>query len=213
MAPHPLLVSGWSREMRSAIVSIRARAVPSDAPRVSLATAKLIEWKFRFNVVAFHVSGVHSWVPKKSRLVDAGTIKTRLYVMLRGSLPELTPFFARGPVDDVANHRLAVRAVKIYADGALGSRGAALLEPYADEPATTVQLSGIWQKYSEQDPQGHYGEPTLQQVVQTFGLVPGFAPLPLRAIRRESSTSAPSAGCTFPTGTIPGKTTTLLPNL
>ena len=28
--------------------------------------------------------------------------------MLRGSLPELTPFFARGPVDDFANHRLAV---------------------------------------------------------------------------------------------------------
>ena len=76
-----------------------------------------------------------------TRLVDAGTIKTRLYVMLRGSLPELTPFFARGPVDDAANHRLAVRAVKIYADGALGSRGAALLEPYADEPATTGLLT------------------------------------------------------------------------
>src|SRR6185503_15275776 len=74
------------------------------------------------------------------RLIDAATIKTRLYVMLRGSLPELTPFFARGPVDDVANHRLVVRAVKIYADGALGSRGAALLEPYSDEPATTGLL-------------------------------------------------------------------------
>jgi predicted amidohydrolase YtcJ len=74
------------------------------------------------------------------RLIEAGTIKTRLYVMLRGSLSELTPFFARGPVNDVANHRLAVRSVKIYADGALGSRGAAMLEPYADEPATTGLL-------------------------------------------------------------------------
>jgi len=74
------------------------------------------------------------------RLVDAGAIKTRLYVMLRGSLPELTPFFARGPVRDDASHRLVVRAVKIYADGALGSRGAALLEPYADEPTTTGLL-------------------------------------------------------------------------
>jgi len=74
------------------------------------------------------------------RLIEAGAIKTRLYVMLRGSLAELTPFFARGPVSDFANHRLAVRAVKIYADGALGSRGAALLEPYADEPATTGLL-------------------------------------------------------------------------
>ena len=74
------------------------------------------------------------------RLIEVGTIKTRLYVMLRGSLSELTPFFARGPVNDVANHRLAVRSVKIYADGALGSRGAAMLEPYADEPATTGLL-------------------------------------------------------------------------
>jgi len=74
------------------------------------------------------------------RLIEAGAIKTRLYVMVRGSLAELTPFFARGPINDFANHRLAVRAVKIYADGALGSRGAALLEPYTDEPATTGLL-------------------------------------------------------------------------
>lgn len=75
------------------------------------------------------------------RLIEAGTIKTRLYVMLRGSLRELTPFFERGPVVDFANHRMAVRAVKIYADGALGSRGAALLEPYSDEPATSGLLT------------------------------------------------------------------------
>lgn len=74
------------------------------------------------------------------RLIEAGAIKTRLYVMLRGSLAELAPVFARGPVNDFANHRLAVRAVKVYADGALGSRGAALLEPYADEPTTTGLL-------------------------------------------------------------------------
>jgi predicted amidohydrolase YtcJ len=71
------------------------------------------------------------------RLIDAGAIKTRLYVMLRGSLPDLTPFFTARPILDPANHRLVVRAIKIYVDGALGSRGAALLEPYADEPTTT----------------------------------------------------------------------------
>src|SRR5439155_21018489 len=37
----------------------------------------------------------------------------------------------------------------------------------ADEPSTTVNLSGVWQKYSEQDPNGIYGEPTLAQVTQT----------------------------------------------
>ena len=42
---------------------------------------------------------------------------------------------------DYGNHRLAVRAIKVVADGALGSRGAAMLEPYADEPATTGLLT------------------------------------------------------------------------
>ena len=53
----------------------------------------------------------------------------------------MTPFLERGPLADFANHRLAVRAVKIYADGALGSRGAALLEPYSDEPTTSGLLT------------------------------------------------------------------------
>jgi predicted amidohydrolase YtcJ len=74
------------------------------------------------------------------RLIDAGKLKTRLYVMLSGTLAQLMPFFQKGPVTDYANHHLAVRAIKVYADGALGSRGAALLEPYADEPSNSGQL-------------------------------------------------------------------------
>jgi predicted amidohydrolase YtcJ len=40
----------------------------------------------------------------------------------------------------IENPRLTVRGVKLYADGALGSRGAALLEPYSDEPDNTGLL-------------------------------------------------------------------------
>lgn len=75
------------------------------------------------------------------RLIDAGKLKTRLYVMIRGPLDTLTPFFQRGPVTDYAQHHLAVRAIKIVADGALGSRGAAMLEPYSDEPGTVGLLT------------------------------------------------------------------------
>ena len=71
------------------------------------------------------------------RLIDAGKLKTRLYVMLRGPLSMLEPEFKKGPVINYGGHRLSVRAIKIGADGALGSRGAALLEPYSDEPSTT----------------------------------------------------------------------------
>jgi predicted amidohydrolase YtcJ len=42
----------------------------------------------------------------------------------------------RGPEIDRAASRLTVRSVKVFADGALGSRGAALLEPYSDMPGT-----------------------------------------------------------------------------
>jgi hypothetical protein len=71
------------------------------------------------------------------RLIDAGTLKTRLYVMLRGPLSMLEPEFKKGPLINYRGHRLSVRAIKIGADGALGSRGAALLEPYSDEPSTS----------------------------------------------------------------------------
>ena len=96
----------------------------------------------RVGITTVHDAGADSdTVEAYKRLTEDGRIKTRLYVMLRGTLRELTPFFERGPLTDFANHHLAVRAIKIYADGALGSRGAALLEPYADEPATTGLLT------------------------------------------------------------------------
>ena len=56
---------------------------------------------------------------------------TRVYIMLTGL--NTVDWFTRGPLID-PEHRLTVRAVKLVADGALGSRGAALNEDYADEP-------------------------------------------------------------------------------
>ncbi len=67
------------------------------------------------------------------RLIDQGKLKTRLYVMLAGSLDTLKEEFKKGPIKDYKQRRLSVQAIKIVADGALGSRGAALLGPYADE--------------------------------------------------------------------------------
>jgi hypothetical protein len=66
-------------------------------------------------------------------VADAGQLKTRLYVMLAAPAPgaSLPP-----PLIGHASHLLTVRAVKLVADGALGSRGAALHAPYSDEPGT-----------------------------------------------------------------------------
>jgi len=66
-------------------------------------------------------------------LAAAGDLPIRAYVMLEGSEPELLEqWFKSGP-DTTTDDHLVVRCVKMYADGALGSRGAALLEPYADD--------------------------------------------------------------------------------
>jgi predicted amidohydrolase YtcJ len=65
-----------------------------------------------------------------------GALGVRVYVMLDGSDAELLGNeLPSGPWVS-SDGMLAVRAVKLYADGALGSRGAWLSAPYSDEPAT-----------------------------------------------------------------------------
>jgi predicted amidohydrolase YtcJ len=57
--------------------------------------------------------------------------------MIRASDSVLNAFLQRGPQKALYEGRLWIRAIKITADGALGSRGAALLEPYSDDPGNT----------------------------------------------------------------------------
>ncbi|HEY8551121.1 MAG TPA: amidohydrolase [Vicinamibacterales bacterium] len=92
----------------------------------------------RLGITTVHDAGVPgTLVDLYRKLVDDGRLQTRLYVMLRMPLAQLRPFFEKGPIVGYGGGRLDVRAIKIGADGALGSRGAALLEPYSDEPATS----------------------------------------------------------------------------
>jgi len=69
-------------------------------------------------------------------LIDEKRFPIRVYAMLGDNDELLRTWFASGPLMDYGG-RLTVRSVKLYADGALGSRGAALLAPYSDEPANS----------------------------------------------------------------------------
>ena len=61
----------------------------------------------------------------------SGQLKMRIYAMLSDAKKNYEQIFARGKIKtDLLN----VRSFKVYADGALGSRGACLLEPYSDRP-------------------------------------------------------------------------------
>lgn len=69
-----------------------------------------------------------------ARLADAGALPIRVYATVSNEARDLAGFFARGPRIGRGSDFLTVRAIKVLADGALGSRGAALLADYADDP-------------------------------------------------------------------------------
>jgi predicted amidohydrolase YtcJ len=82
-------------------------------------------------------------------LIDEGQFPIRVYAMLSDNAALLEQWFRSGPLVDYGG-KFTVRAVKVYADGALGSRGAALLAPYSDDPgnsglmlATTEHLQDV----------------------------------------------------------------------
>jgi predicted amidohydrolase YtcJ len=71
------------------------------------------------------------------KLFSEGKIKLRIYDAVSGPGPSATKLLSEGPTIGAFENRFTVRGIKAYMDGALGSRGAALLEPYADSPNTS----------------------------------------------------------------------------
>jgi predicted amidohydrolase YtcJ len=63
-------------------------------------------------------------------LQQSGDLSIRVYAMVSNTPENLDYFLSRAPYK---TDRLTVRSVKVYADGALGSRGAALKHPYSDQ--------------------------------------------------------------------------------
>ena len=79
-------------------------------------------------------------------LAKAGNYNLRNYVMLSDPGEPTSPaalnnpYLRRGPQSALYDGHLWIRAIKLYADGALGSRGAALLAPYSDDPTNSGLL-------------------------------------------------------------------------
>jgi predicted amidohydrolase YtcJ len=165
---------------------------PTDPERERLLSAALASL-VRFGLTAVHDAGVDGpTLEAYARLARQDRLPLRVYAMLDGMAPEAV---LREQIDRWRREpeigRLEVRAAKLYADGALGSRGAALLAPYADDPGTTGLLllqpaelrarlrllagAGI-------QPAVHaIGDRACREVLATFEQVE--AELPLRALR------------------------------
>lgn len=79
-------------------------------------------------------------------LQQAGLLKMRVYAMLNPSERNKAYYFENGPY---VTDQLSVTSFKVYGDGALGSRGASLLEPYHDDPANYGFLLRTPEEYAE----------------------------------------------------------------
>ena len=75
------------------------------------------------------------------KLYSQGAIKLRIYKAVYGPGPSAKRLLSEGPIIGEFQNRLTVRTIKVVSDGALGSRGAALLEPYSDAPETSGYLT------------------------------------------------------------------------
>jgi len=116
-------------------------AVPEISPELLRASLGLALKQ----LVSLGLTGVHDMgISRKTfelyrQLIGEGQFPTRVYAFTDGAGATLDWLCANGAVEDPSG-RLDMRAVKLYIDGAMGSRGAALLADYSDDPGNSGLL-------------------------------------------------------------------------
>jgi predicted amidohydrolase YtcJ len=112
------------------------RVVPSMShDEMKNATLAAITEANKYGITGLHDAGEPKAVLDVfEELAKAGTFSLRVYAMIGDDSTALDYYFKRGPLNAGYDSKLWIRSIKLYADGALGSRGAALLDPYADDP-------------------------------------------------------------------------------
>ena len=118
-----------------AAMGIVGRVVPepSDA-ELDRALELALQETAKYGLTGVHDAGAdRATIRRYQRFIDEGRFGLRVYAMIGGRGATFDHFCEAGPLRNYKD-RLAVRSVKFYIDGALGSRGAALLEDYADAP-------------------------------------------------------------------------------
>jgi predicted amidohydrolase YtcJ len=85
--------------------------------------------------------GSYADVALYRKLYDQGKIKLRIYKAVHGPSESAERLMREGATIGAYDGRFTLRTIKVVSDGALGSRGAALLEPYADKPETSGFLT------------------------------------------------------------------------
>lgn len=90
------------------------------------------EYCFSLGLTGVHDAGLRRPIIELiDRLQEQDELRIKLEAMISNVEPDVSYYLENGPV---VKHRLRVGSIKVYADGALGSRGAALRAPYSDDP-------------------------------------------------------------------------------
>jgi predicted amidohydrolase YtcJ len=116
--------------------SLIAQHIPDNSPETDAQALELaIAACLRNGITSFHDAGTsRENIELFKKFKNENKLNTRIYAMLTGFDPELLyEWFRKGPEID-STGTLTIRAIKLNCDGALGSRGAWLLEPYSDRP-------------------------------------------------------------------------------
>jgi predicted amidohydrolase YtcJ len=124
---------GAFRETAAGLLApARRGAMPADPRRVvQLAQAEAM----RKGITSFQDAGSSfPTIDIFREMAEDGSLKIRLWVMVRAPVAVLSEKLADYRMIGVGDDRLTVRAIKMGIDGALGSHGAWLLEPYTDLP-------------------------------------------------------------------------------
>ena len=104
----------------------------SDLRAIELAVKTCLE----NGITSFHDAGTGSKTITTLRsAIDKNLLKVRVYAMLTSrDTSLLNQWYAKGPEIGTGNDFLTIRSIKLNADGALGSRGAWLIDEYTDRP-------------------------------------------------------------------------------
>ncbi len=98
------------------------------------ALQKALEQLRSLGITSTHDAGIdYNTYLRYREFAEKGQLTTRIYAMISGVGKDFDQISADGLLKNYLNDFLSVRSVKLYGDGALGSRGAALLQPYHDD--------------------------------------------------------------------------------
>ena len=129
---------------------LEAKVPAPTAAEYKRALTEAIAVMHSWGLTGMHDAGAtRTAIDTYEELAKANALNLRLYVMIGDDKAALDHYFAKGPQSAMYDGQLWVRAVKLYADGAMGSRGAALLEPYSDDPNNSGLLKSTQEHIRE----------------------------------------------------------------